>query len=88
MISRRTAAPPTGPALERARPHAADRRQAPRGRRPAAGRVLWHLAAIGVTALFLLPLLWMVVASLQPAGMPPARTLTAFPYGVAWANYA
>ena len=88
MISRRTAAPPTGPALERARPHAADRRQAPRGRRPAAGRVLWHLGAIGVTALFLLPLLWMVVASLQPAGMPPARTLTAFPYGVAWANYA
>lgn len=88
MISRRTAAPPTGPALDRTHPRAADRRQAPRNRRPAAGRVLWHLAAIGITTLFLAPLLWMVVASLQPAGMPPARTLTAFPYGVAWTNYA
>jgi len=64
-------------ARRRVRPH----------RRSAAGHFLWQSAAIGVTALFLLPLLWMVVASLQPSGMPPARTLVAFPYGVAWENY-
>ena len=41
-----------------------------------------------VTALFLAPLLWLVIASLQPVGQPPPRTLSWFPNGVAWSNYA
>ena len=88
MISRRSAAPPAGSAVECARPQAAHRGRAPWDRRPPAGHFLWQIAAISVTALFLLPLLWMVVASLQPAGMPPPRTLAAFPHGIAWGNYA
>ena len=87
MISRRTAAPPTGSALKHSHPRTGNRRWAQQKKRLATSHLLWQSAAIGVTALFLLPLLWMVVASLQPVGMPPARTLTAFPYGVAWENY-
>lgn len=88
MISKRAAAARAGSTPERARAQAANRQQRSRRREPASGHYLWQVAAISVTALFLLPLLWMVVASLQPAGMPPARTLTAFPHGVAWGNYA
>ncbi|MFO7633493.1 MAG: carbohydrate ABC transporter permease, partial [Caldilinea sp.] len=33
------------------------------------------------------PLLWMAIASLQPVGLPPARTFSWFPQGVAWSNY-
>jgi multiple sugar transport system permease protein len=50
-------------------------------------RLLWHAAAIGVATLFLLPLLWMAHASLQPVGLPPARTWSWFAHGVAWSNY-
>ncbi len=88
MISKRAATVPAGPAPERARTQAMNRQGWPRENARTAGHYLWHVAAICVTALFLLPLLWMIVASLQPAGMPPARTLTAFPHGIAWSNYA
>lgn len=50
--------------------------------------MLWHGAALGTTVLFLLPLVWMTFASLQPVGVPPARTVGWFPQGVAWMNYA
>lgn len=48
---------------------------------------LWHGAALLVAVIFLLPLVWMTIASLQPVGLPPARILTWFPAGVAWSNY-
>lgn len=47
----------------------------------------WHGAALLVAAIFLLPLVWVTVASLQPVGLPPARTWTGFRAGVAWSNY-
>lgn len=49
--------------------------------------LIWQAAAIGVAALFLAPLLWLAVASLQPTGQPPPRTLHWFPNGVAWSNF-
>lgn len=52
------------------------------------GALLWHSAALLVAMIFLLPLVWMTIASLQPVGLPPARALTWFPAGVAWSNYA
>ena len=58
------------------------------GRRGRTATLLWHGAAVIVAGLCLLPLLWMALASLQPVGAPPARTLTLFPAGVAWSNYA
>lgn len=51
------------------------------------GRLCWHAAALAVAALFLAPLLWVASASLQPVGLPPARTIGWFPHGIAWANY-
>lgn len=50
-------------------------------------RFVWHSLALGVTALFAAPLLWLIIASLQPIGQPPPRTLMWFPHGVAWSNY-
>jgi len=42
---------------------------------------------VSAAAIFLTPLLWMGIASLQPVGLPPARTFAWFPRGVAWSNY-
>ncbi len=91
MISKKLAEPPV----------AASRRDAPfrklrsfqESRGFVAGRrsravILWHGAALSVAGLCLLPLLWLALASLQPVGAPPARTLTLFSAGVAWSNYA
>jgi len=50
-------------------------------------RLLWQAAAVSAAAIFLTPLLWMGIASLQPVGLPPARTFAWFPRGVAWSNY-
>lgn len=50
-------------------------------------RLLWHCLALGIAVLFAAPLLWLIVASLQPIGWPPPRTLAWFPHGVAWSNY-
>jgi multiple sugar transport system permease protein len=49
--------------------------------------LLWQTTAIGVAALFLAPLVWVVTTSLQPIGLPPPRTMSWFPHGVAWSNY-
>lgn len=56
-------------------------------RRKRIGRLLWHILAWSVAALYAAPLLWLLVASLQPVGQPPPRTLAWFPQGVAWSNY-
>jgi multiple sugar transport system permease protein len=44
-------------------------------------------AAAAVSALFLLPLAWMVSASLRQPGLPPPRTIEWLPNPVAWDNY-
>jgi multiple sugar transport system permease protein len=58
-----------------------------RRRRLAIGALIWQGAAVAVAALFLAPLTWLVVASLQPVGQP-LRMLGWFPNGIAWSNYA
>lgn len=50
-------------------------------------RAAFHAVAGGVAALFTLPLVWVVVASLRPAGLPPPRTMVWLPEAVALANY-
>ncbi len=47
-----------------------------------------HIAAISVTLLFLLPLLWMVVMSLRDPALPPPRTIEWWPSDPHWSNYA
>jgi multiple sugar transport system permease protein len=46
-----------------------------------------HLLPILVSALFLLPLLWMLTASLRDPGLPPARTIEWLPDPVQPGNY-
>ncbi len=48
------------------------------------------LAAIAITVaiLFVLPLLWMVVVSLRPVGLPPPRSVEWWPGDPQWSNYA
>ena len=60
------------------------------GRRPAARLRSsgYHLLAGVVSLLCLLPLLWMLAASLRQTGIPLPRTLDIFPWPPAWENYA
>ena len=44
--------------------------------------------AIAVAVLFVLPLLWMVVVSLRPVGLPPPRSVEWWPGDPQWRNYA
>jgi multiple sugar transport system permease protein len=48
----------------------------------------YHLLAGLVSLLALLPLLWMLGASLRQTGTPLPRTLDIFPWPPAWENYA
>ena len=41
-----------------------------------------------VILLFMLPLWWMIVASLRPMGLPPPRTIEWWPADPQWGNYA
>ena len=55
------------------------------------GRWRWitdHALPLAVAALFLLPLLWMVTASLREPGTPPARTIEWLPTSASPDNYA
>lgn len=45
------------------------------------------LAGALIALLFLLPLYWIITASLRPAGLPPARTVEWFPPDPTLANY-
>ena len=47
----------------------------------------YHLLAGLVSLLALLPLLWMLAASLRQTGTPLPRTLDIFPWPPAWENY-
>jgi multiple sugar transport system permease protein len=55
--------------------------------RSAGGLVLFGLS-VGVAALFVLPLLWMVAASLRQPGLPPPRVFEWVPNPIVWGNYA
>jgi multiple sugar transport system permease protein len=48
----------------------------------------YHLAAVVISLLCLLPLLWMLAASLRQTGAPLPRTLDILPWPPAWQNYA
>lgn len=48
---------------------------------------LHHLLALLVTAVFLLPLLWMAVNSLRPVGLPPPQSIEWWPADPSWSNY-
>lgn len=50
--------------------------------------LVWQGAALAVSALFLLPLLWVIAASLRQPGLPPALTIEWLPQPIAWSNYA
>jgi multiple sugar transport system permease protein len=54
-------------------------RPAPVTRRPRPHVLTRHLLPIVVAGLFLLPLLWMITASLRPPGEPPATTVEWLP---------
>jgi multiple sugar transport system permease protein len=59
-------------------------------RRPAARRAalaLWHLPRLAVAALFVVPLVWVVSASLRRPNMPPPRTIEWIPEPISWSNY-
>lgn len=49
--------------------------------------LLHHVFSLAVTALFVVPLLWVVAASLREPGLPPARTIEWISEVVAWENY-
>jgi multiple sugar transport system permease protein len=51
------------------------------------GSALQHIASIAVAAVFLLPLLWIVSASLRQPGLPPPRGIEWVPDPVAVENY-
>lgn len=46
------------------------------------------LAGLAVALIFLLPLYWMVVASLRQPGLPPPTTVEWWPADAHWSNYA
>ena len=57
------------------------------GARGAVARAARFALLVGVTALFLVPLLWVVSASLRAPGLPPPRTIEWFPDPVSFAAW-
>lgn len=51
------------------------------------GPALRHSAALLVALIFVLPLIWAVITSLRPIGLPPPRALEWPPAQLAWSNY-
>lgn len=47
----------------------------------------FHAVSILISALFVLPLIWMIAASLRQPGLPPPRTVEWLPDPLAWSNY-
>ncbi len=47
----------------------------------------FHAVSILISALFVLPLIWMIAASLRQPGLPPPRTIEWLPDPLAWSNY-
>jgi multiple sugar transport system permease protein len=55
---------------------------------PHGSAVIDHVLPLVVTAVFLLPLVWTVSASLRQPGLPPPRTVEWIPSSIALDNYA
>lgn len=55
---------------------------------PKAQRGLRIAATLALVLLFVLPLWWMIVASLRPMGLPPPKTIEWWPADPRWSNYA
>lgn len=51
-------------------------------------KLAWHSARILVAAIFVAPLVWLIVGSLRQPGLPPPRTFEWLPDPIAWDNYA
>jgi multiple sugar transport system permease protein len=49
--------------------------------------LLWHIAALILSALFLVPLASMLVGSLRMPGLPPPRGIEWIPQPIAWSNF-
>ena len=49
--------------------------------------VVWYGAVLGAAALFVLPLGWVLAASLRQPGLPPPRAIEWLPPSLAWSNY-
>ena len=47
----------------------------------------FHAVSILMSALFVLPLIWMFAASLRQPGLPPPRTIEWLPSPLMWSNY-
>lgn len=47
-----------------------------------------HLVVIGITAVFILPLFWVLIASLRETGLPPSNSIEWWPTDAHWENYA
>jgi multiple sugar transport system permease protein len=47
----------------------------------------FHAIALAIAAVFLVPGLWVLAASLRPAGLPPPVTIEWLPDPPAWSNY-
>ena len=47
----------------------------------------FHAVSILISALFVLPLIWMFAASLRQPGLPPPRTMEWLPNPLMWSNY-
>jgi multiple sugar transport system permease protein len=52
-----------------------------------ARRAARHVISLGLAALFVLPLVWTMAASLRQPGLPPPRTMEWLPQPAAWDNY-
>jgi multiple sugar transport system permease protein len=55
--------------------------------RPRVRAAIRHLLGLALSALFLLPLAFMVSMSLRSPGLPPARTIEWLPDPISWENY-
>ncbi|MEZ4708708.1 MAG: carbohydrate ABC transporter permease [Caldilineaceae bacterium] len=49
--------------------------------------MLWHLAALTMTFVFVAPFFWVFTSALRPPGLPPPRTLEWAPSVLAWTNF-
>ena len=58
-----------------------------RRRRPVLPLAAWHLGALMLAALFLVPLAAMLLGSLRLPGLPPPRGIELWPRPFAWGNY-
>jgi multiple sugar transport system permease protein len=52
------------------------------------GNVAYHVPRLAVAALFVIPFVWVLSASLRQTGLPPPRTIEWLPSPVDWSNYA